>query len=130
MPSRVRHGFVLLEAIVALLIIGLSTAAALELYSSHARAAARQPALLTAVALAQDRMAAVRLLPPEQLRPLADSLARGQFAEPFAAFHWQATAERSRNGRVFDVRVDVRWPDGHYTLVTSTAAPRREVARP
>jgi type II secretory pathway pseudopilin PulG len=130
MPSRVRHGFVLLEAVVALLIIGLATAGALELYSAHARAATRQPALLTAAALAQDRMTAVRLLPPEQLRRLADSLARGQFAEPFAAYRWQASAERARNGHVYDIRVDVFWRDGDYTLVTSAAAPPREEVRP
>lgn len=123
MPSRVRQGFVLLEAVVALLVIGLATAGALELFSAHLRAAARQPALVTAAALAQDRMAAVRLLPPEGMRRLADSLARGRFAPPFAAYRWRATTARARNANVYEIRVDVSWSGGNYTLATSASAP-------
>jgi hypothetical protein len=121
---------VLLVAIVALIIMGLATAGALELYSAHARAATKQPAVLTAAALAQDRMTAIRLVPPEQLRRLVDSLARGQFPEPFAAYRWQASALRARNGLVYDIRVIVSWPDGDYTLMTTAVAPRREEVRP
>lgn len=123
MPSRVRQGFVLLEAAVALLVIGLATAGALELFSAHLRAAARQPALVAAAALAQDRMAAVRLLPPEGMRRLADSLARGRFAPPFAAYQWRTVATRARNANVYEIRVDVSWSGGSYTLATSASAP-------
>ena len=121
MSSRVRRGFVLLEAVVALLIIGLATAAALELFSAHLRAAARQPALVTAAALAQDRMAAVRLLPPEGMRRLADSLARGQFGAPFADYRWRAATVRQRGQNLYDIRVDVFWRDGSYTLASSAS---------
>lgn len=123
MSSRVRQGFVLLEAVVALLIIGLATAGALELLSAHLRAASRQPALVTAAALAQDRMAAIRLLPPEELPRLADSLARGRFAAPLGDYSWRATAVRQRGENLFDIRVDVYWGGGRYTLATSASVP-------
>jgi type II secretory pathway pseudopilin PulG len=129
MPNRVRQGFVLLEAVVALLVIGLATAGALELFSAHLRAAARQPALVTAAALAQDRMAAVRLLPPAEMRRLADSLARGQFAAPFAGYRWRASTSRARNDNLYDIRVDVSWAGGSYTLATSASAPPEQSVR-
>ena len=121
------RGFVLLEAVVALLVVGLAAAGALELFAAHARAATREPALLAASALAQDRLAAVRLLDPEALRRLPDSVAQGQFASPFAAFRWHATAERARDeATLYDVRVEIRWVDGIYALggrVSVPAAP-------
>lgn len=123
MSSRVRQGFALLEAVVALLVIGLATAGALELFSAHLRAAARQPALATAAALAQDRLAVVRLLPSEGMRRLADSLARGQFAAPFADYRWRAATVRQRGENLYELRVDVYWRDGSYTLVTSASVP-------
>ena len=121
MSSLVRRGFVLLEAVVALLVIGLATAGALELFSAHLRAAARLPSLVTAAALAQDRMAAVRLLPPNEMRRLADSLARGEFAAPFADYRWRAAIVRQRGENLYDIRVDVYWRDGSYTLATSAS---------
>jgi type II secretory pathway pseudopilin PulG len=123
MSSRVRQGFVLLEAVVALLVIGLATAGALELFSAHLRAAGRQPGLVTAAALAQDRMAAVRLLPPEGMRTLADSLARGQFAAPFADYRWRATTVGQRGENLYEIRVDVYWRDGSYDLASSASVP-------
>ena len=69
MSIRSRRGIVLLEAIVALLVIGLTSAAALELFGAHLRAARRASALVTAVALAQDRLTAIRLSDAERLHP-------------------------------------------------------------
>ena len=127
MSSRVRQGFVLLEAVVALLVIGLATAGALELFSAHLRAAARESAIATAAALAQDRMAAVRLLPPDAMPRLPDSLARGQFAPPFADYRWRATTVRQRGENLYDIGIEVYWRDGSYTLATS-ASVRPELA--
>ena len=130
MSSRVRQGFVLLEAVVALLIIGLATAGALELVSAHLRASSRQPALVTAAALAQDRMAAIRLRPPGELRLLADSLARGRFAAPLGDYSWRAAAVRRREENLYDIRVDVYWQGGSYTLATSESVPPELTVRP
>ena len=121
---------VLLEAVVALLIIGLASAAALELFSAQLRAAARQPSLLTAAALAQDRMAALRFLPAEELRRLPDSLARGDFPAPFDGYRWSASAARSREESLVALRVEVAWSGGRYTLASAVSVPlEQRVAR-
>lgn len=117
MPRRVRHGFVLLEAVVALLVVGLVAAAAVELIGADLRAATRQPALLTATALAEERLATVRLLGDEQLPRIPDSLASGRFPAPFTAYRWRSSVARAHDEEVYDIRVEVRWPEGSYTLV-------------
>ena len=62
MSPPVRRGFFLLEAAVALLVIGLVAGAALELHATQLRADARGKKILTAATLAPDRLSAVRLL--------------------------------------------------------------------
>ena len=116
MSRAVRRGFVLLEAVVALAVVGLCAAAALELFASHLRAAGRIPQRLTAAALAQDRMTAVRLLEPRQLRHVPDSIASGQFPPPFASYRWRAAVTPSVADDLYDIRVEISWPDGAYTI--------------
>ena len=127
--SPVRRGFMLLEAVVALLIVGLTATAAAELYGAQMRAARREPRLVTATALAQDRLAAVRLLEPEQLARLPDSLARGRFAAPFAEYRWTAAATRSRLDDLYEVHVEISWLDGRIALSTLVYAPAQGVSR-
>lgn len=119
---NVRRGFVLLEAVVALLVVGLSAAAALELFASHLRAAALGPERLTAAALAQDRMTAVRLLEPRQLRHIPDSIASGQFPAPFASYRWRTAVVPSIEDDLYEIRVQISGPGGIY------AAAARETA--
>ena len=123
MSRTVRHGFLLLEAAVALLIIGLVAGAALELHGAQLRAAGRGPELVTATTLAQDRLAVVRLLEPEQLSPLPDSVSRGRFAAPFAKYRWLTSIARTKENDLYDVRVDVTWNGGAIALVTRVYAP-------
>ncbi len=123
MPIRSRRGVVLLEAIAALLVIGLTSAAALELFSAHLRAARRASALVTAVALAQDRLAAIRLSDAEQLTRFPDSLARGQYAPPLDAYRWRATVQRARDEALFQIGVTIMWDGGSYALSTYESVP-------
>ena len=127
--SPVRRGFMLLEALVALLIVGLTATAAAELYGAQMRAARREPRLVTATTLGQDRLAAVRLLEPEQLARLPDSLARGRFAAPFADYRWTAAATRSRLDDLYEVHVEITWLDSRIGLSTLVYAPRQGVTR-
>lgn len=129
MSPPVRRGFFLLEAAVALLVIGLVAGAALELHATQLRAAARGPQLVTAVTLAGDRLAVVRLLEPAQLARIPDSLARGRFSAPFAGFRWQTSVARSRQDDLYDVRVDVTWSDGSVALVSRIYSPLSTVRR-
>lgn len=123
MSRLVRHGFLLLEAAVALLIIGLTAGAVLELRGAQLRALQRTPGMLAAVALAQDRLAAVRLLDPEQLSHVPDSLARGRFAPPFSDYRWRASISRSGIESLYDARVEVTWSDGAFALASRIYAP-------
>lgn len=127
--SPVRRGFMLLEAAVALLIVGLTATAAAELYGAQMRAARREPRLVTATALAQDRLAAVRLLEPEQLARLPDSLARGRFAAPFADYRWTAATTRVKLDDLYELHVEITWLDGKIALSTLIYAPRQGVSR-
>jgi len=124
---RHKRGFMLLEAAVALLVIGVVAGAALELYGAQMRVARRTPALLVAAALAQDRLAAVQLLEAEQLRRLPDSLAGGQFAAPFVAYRWQTSVSRPLEIDLYEARVTVRWTDGAFELLTRIHAPNAAV---
>jgi len=123
MSRGVRRGFMLLEAAVALLVVGLIAGATLELYGAGMRAAARGPKLLAATALAQDRLAAVRLLEPEQLGHLPDSVARGRFGAPFADYRWHASVARSLESDLYDVRVEITWSAGAFTLSSRLYSP-------
>jgi len=123
MPIRSRRGIVLLEAIAALLVIGLTSAAALELFGAHLRAARRASALVTAVALAQDRLTAIRLSDAERAFHLPDSLARGQFAPPLDAYRWHASADHARNEALLQLAVTVTWDGGSYALATYESVP-------
>ena len=127
--SPVRRGFMLLEAAVALLVVGLTATAAAELYGAQMRAARREPRLLTATALGQDRLAALRMVEPEQLARLPDSLARGRFAPPFAEYRWSATAKRARLDDLYELDIQVTWLDGQIALSTLVYAPRQGVSQ-
>lgn len=113
----------LLEAAVALLIVGLVAGAALELYAANMRATTREAGLLAATVLAQDRLAAVRLLEPEKLARLPDSLASGRFDVPFAGYRWHASTARSRSGDLYDIRVEIDWAGGAFTVASRLYAP-------
>jgi prepilin-type N-terminal cleavage/methylation domain-containing protein len=123
-PPRANAGFSLLEALVALTIVGSASVAALATFGAELRADDRAGRALVAQALADDRMACLRLAPPGELDPLTDSLRTGRFAEPFAAYRWEAAshAVRGREG-LYELNVAVRWDGGDYTETTRLYRP-------
>ncbi|HEX6941001.1 MAG TPA: hypothetical protein VF158_16400, partial [Longimicrobiales bacterium] len=106
-----------LEAVVALAIVSITAVAALAALAAELRTADRVQRMLPAAALADDRLAVLKLLPPESLARLPDSVARGRFAPPFDAYRWTARA-RDIPGTpgLYDLTVVVAWDDGEYTL--------------
>lgn len=121
MSSRASHrrGFTILEAVVALAIVGLAGVSALEAVGGELRAADRAAEAYVTSALAQDRLAAVGLLAPRDFARLPDSLARGTFAPPFAAYRWTATAQPVLGEReLYEVTVSVAGDRGDYVITT------------
>lgn len=121
-PDR---GFTILEALVALAIVGLAGVAALEALGGELRTAGRSRHAYAVAALAEERLAAVRLLPATELDPIPDSLARGRFTAPFAEYSWTASVRGVSDERdLYDVVVRVEGREAGLDLRTRIYRPR------
>ena len=121
---RPRTGFTLLEAAIALVIVGMAAVAVLSSFGTTLRTSARARRTLEAEALATQRLAYASLLSHAELAHLPDSVARGRFDAPFEEYRWETTArERRDDDALFDVRVEVAWTDGRYALPTRLYRP-------
>ena len=128
MPGRGERGFSLLEAVAALVILGLTGVAALAALGAELRTADRVNRSLPAVALTRDRLTAIRLLPPEAMERLPDSLSQGTFAPPFEEYRWEAASRAvPEEEGLFDISVTVSWDDGFYPLQTRLYRPARQL---
>lgn len=124
-----RQGFTLLEAVVALAILGLASVAALSALSAELRTAHGARRALEAASLAQDRLATLELLPADELRPLPDSLRRGRFREPFAEYAWEASVrEIPAEHDLYEAAVRVEWDSGSYPLHVLLYRPQTRMA--
>ena len=121
---RGRAGFALLEAAIAAAIVSLAAVATLAAFGAEVRTGIRARDALRAAALAEERLATVRLLPTEDLRLLPDSVRRGRFAPPFEGYGWEASARTvpEQEGLV-EVSVRVEWEGGAYSLRTRLYRP-------
>jgi type II secretion system protein I len=125
MPRLDRRGFTLLEAVVALAILGLAGVAALEALGGEVRGAERARTASTAAALAQDRLAALSLLRRTDLDPLPDSLARGAFEPPLEKYRWTAKVQSVFGETdLYEARVEVVSDDARYDLTTRIYRPQ------
>ena len=125
--SSARGGFVLMEAVVALAIIGLVAIALLATTASQVRTADKASLLLTARSLADERMATMRMLSYDQLREVPDSLLTGTFPAPFEAWSWRAEVvqiDENEEYDLFSVGVAVDGFDESFSLRTLVHEPR------
>lgn len=123
--TRARPGFTVLEAAVALLIVGLSAMGVLSAYSAHADGARRANARVVEAALAEDLLARIDLMDARIDGRLPDSLRRGRFEAPFDQYAWQAEREAVRGEwGLWEVTVRVEGP------VSSTELRARRFVRP
>lgn len=125
MRTSSRAGFVLLEAVVALVIISLVSLALLQARGQQIRVATQARELLTAQALAEDRLTALRLLDYESLERPPDSILAGAFPAPFEDFFWTTTVEVLEDEYdLFGVDVVVTGPAERFLLGTLVHRPR------
>lgn len=116
---RPRRGITLLEAVVAIAIVGMTSVAALESVGGELRTAERARRAIEVEALATSRLEFMDLLTDRELLSLPDSVSKGKFAAPLDEYAWTTTsAPLSEQPGVYDVRVSVTWPSGSYTLRT------------
>ncbi len=119
MTPRRANGFVLLEAVVALAILGVASIVLLQVRAQQIRVASQAHELLTAQALAEDRISAIRMLDYELLADPPDSLMEGVFPPPFEEFTWRADiALMEDEYDLFGVEVEVVGPAERFPLRT------------
>jgi type II secretory pathway pseudopilin PulG len=115
----VRRGVSLLEAVVAIAVVGMTAVSALESVGAGLRTAEKSRRAIEAEALASSRLEFLDLLSDRQLQTLPDSVESGKFAAPLDEYSWKTTASSySEQPGVYDVRITVSWPTGAYTVRT------------
>ena len=128
-PDNLRPGFTLLEAAVAMMIIGVASVGTLGAFAADLRAADRAQRILPAAALAADRLSALEIA-GSSVHSLPDSLARGRFAAPFAAYSWTASVASVRSTpALMELRTDIYWDGGSFNLTERRYAPSLVRAR-
>ena len=120
-----RRGFTLLEAIVALTILGLAGVSTMEALGGEVRSAERARLATTATALAENRLATLALLPRAELDVLPESLSQGGFQAPMDGYRWTATVRPVLGERdLYEARVTVSNGETDYSLATRMYRPR------
>jgi type II secretion system protein I len=112
------RGFTLLEALVALVILGVALVPLLSSIRMGTNEQGRLQAHLEAVSLAEERMAELTLLSVDSI---ADYLRprEGFFPAPFERYRWRALLRIEEDSpALVRAAVLVRWPDGEYSLET------------
>lgn len=126
MSRRVRRGFTLLEALVALVIVGTVVTAAMAALGGSLRVASQVEGHATAVALADARLSELSLLPTDSLAYYAQPR-EGRYAAPLARYAWRARLEQKQASTraLLHATVTVSWASGEYTLATDFFRPDR-----
>jgi type II secretory pathway pseudopilin PulG len=116
---KTRKGISLLEAVVAVAIVGMTSVAALESVGSGMRTAEKSKREIEAEALASSRLEFMDLMTDRELQALPDSVESGKFLAPLDEYTWKTTSTASEEQvGIYDVRITVSWATGSYTLKT------------
>lgn len=116
---RRRRGISLLEAVVAIAVVGMTAVSALESVGAGMRSAEKSRRAIEAEALASSRLDFLSLMTDQELQALPDSVESGKFTAPLDEYSWKTTSTAyADQAGVYDVRITVTWPTGAYTLKT------------
>jgi len=128
--GRARRGITLMEAVVAIAIVGMTAVSALEAVGGDMRVAERAKRAIEVEALATSRLEVMNLLTDQELQSLPDSIQDGKFTAPLDEYAYKATsAPVSDQAGLYTVHVTVSWTNGSYTLKTYMYRTPRLVTR-
>jgi type II secretory pathway pseudopilin PulG len=114
-----RKGISLLEAVVAIAIVGITSVSALEAVGGDMRTQERARRAIVVEALASSRLEFMDLLTDRELQALPDSIESGKFPAPLDEYSWKtSSAPLADQAGIYDVRVTVEWPTGSYIVRT------------
>ena len=112
-------GISLMEAVVAITIVGLTSVSALEAVGGDMRTAERARRAIEIEALASSRLEFMDLMNDRELQALPDSVESGKFLPPLDEYSWKTTSTPVADlAGVYDVRVTIDWPTGSYVVKT------------
>jgi len=118
-------GFTLVEALVALAILGLGVTAALELSARTLRTQAAAERHLEAVTLAEAKMNELAILPSTSLEQYA-GIESGNVGLGGRSYSWQAVVRREPGTTtLWRAAVRIEWEDGDFDLETVLYHPDR-----
>jgi hypothetical protein len=115
---RNRDGFTVLEAVMALLILGLALTPLLGAVHADVREQGTLRGDLEAVSLAESRMSELAIVPRESIGAYVRPR-RGAFPAPFGGYSWEALLRpEPASPALVRGAVLVRWKGGEYSLET------------
>ena len=130
LEPRNRRGISLLEAVVAIAIVGITSVSALEAVGGDMRTAERARRAIVVEQLAGSRMEFMDLMTDQELQALPDSVEAGKFPAPLDEYSWKtSSAVVSDQDGIYDVRVQIDWPTGSYLVKTYQYRQPRVVTR-
>lgn len=111
---RGRHGFTLLEILIALVILGVALTGLLQLEALGVRLRSQAQELTLATFLAQSRMTDVELDALKQFPELGSR--SGDFGEAYPGYRWEVVVAEApfpiTSPAIREVRIRVFWPTG------------------
>lgn len=128
--ARGEEGFTLLEALVALLILGAALVPLARSLTAGLTAEDRLRGHLQAVSLAEARLNQLSLLPVDSVAAYLQRR-EGAFAPPFQGYRWRALLRpMPESPALVQTAVQVGWAEGQYTLETIFHRPEMLPDRP
>ena len=126
-----RDAFTLMEVVVAIIIVGMTSVATLSAFATELRTAETSRSALEAASLGDTRIALLELTPAEDLLTLPDTSKSGRFEPPFETYEWAASVKKVVNETdLYDAAVRVTWANGSYAIGTRMYRPASPVTLP
>jgi prepilin-type N-terminal cleavage/methylation domain-containing protein len=109
--TRRRHGFTLVEMIVAGFILSIAVVAAMSAFSTVTRVNGKAEVMQTSGLLARQHFSELE----QQVDSLSGGDQQGDFGSDYAGYRWQRTVEATDYPNLFKVVLTISWGSGPRT---------------